>query len=104
VRIQVLAYVTAAWAVVMALAPVLQIRKMLLAGSSSSVSVAYFSLLCVGFALWVSYGLSNHNLIVATPNGVALATGLLTIAVARRLRGFRDEGGGRDLERGTPLQ
>lgn len=45
-----------AWGFVMALAPVLQLVRMLRRRSSEDVSVGYFCLLVPGFLLWVGYG------------------------------------------------
>ena len=53
----VLAATAAAWGILMAISPGLQIRKMLLHRSSREVSIAYFWVLLVGFTLWVAYGL-----------------------------------------------
>jgi len=39
----------ASWALVMAMAPILQIREIVRRGSSEGVSIAYFAVLIVGF-------------------------------------------------------
>jgi len=83
---EVLAFVTAAWAFVMAVSPLLQVRKMVVARSSSTVSLGYFALLSTGFALWVAYGVSKGNAVIVVPNTAALLVGLVTMAVARRFR------------------
>lgn len=82
----VLAPVTATWAVVMALAPILQVRRMLATGSARSVSVGYFALLAVGFALWIAYGVDDGNLVLIVPNSVAFVVDSATIAVALHYR------------------
>lgn len=82
----VLGVVTAAWAGVMALSPLLQIRTMLRERSSRSVSVGYFGVLCAGFCLWVAYGLTRHDPVLVLPNGAALVVGVTTIAIALSLR------------------
>ena len=76
----------ASWGVVMALAPVLQIRRMLDRRSSDDVSIGYFLVLLFGFSLWIAYGLSISNLILIIPNTVAVSVTVLTIAIARRFR------------------
>ena len=48
-----LAVSAAAWGVLMALSPVLQIRRMLRQRSSADVSIGYFAVLLVGFLLWI---------------------------------------------------
>ena len=82
----VLATAASSWAVLMGIAPVLQIRRMLRARSSYGVSVAYFTVLLIGFALWIAYGAAAGIPALVIPNIVALLTGAATIAVAFRLR------------------
>jgi MtN3 and saliva related transmembrane protein len=81
-----LAVAAAAWGVLMGVSPVLQIRRMLRQRSSRDVSVGYFSVLLVGFLLWISYGIASRNLALIVPNAVALLIGVSTIAIALRLR------------------
>lgn len=78
--------VTASWGVAMAASPALQIRAMLATHSSQDVSIGYFIVLSIGFALWIAYGLSTGAAIVWICNVVALVFGLLTVVVALRLR------------------
>ena len=82
-----LAVAAAAWGVLMGVSPVLQIRRMLRQRSSREVSVGYFTILLVGFGLWISYGITSRNLALIVPNTVALLIGVSTIAIALRLRG-----------------
>jgi MtN3 and saliva related transmembrane protein len=81
-----LAVVAASWGVMMALSPVLQLRRILERRSSADLSIAYLSVLQVGFTLWIAYGLSLGNLAIAVPNGVAFLVGAATIAIALRFR------------------
>ena len=81
-----LAVAAAVWGVLMGLSPVLQIRRMLRQRSSRDVSVGYFSVLLVGFLLWISYGIASRNLALIVPNAVALLIGVSTVAIALRLR------------------
>ena len=81
-----LAVAAAAWGVLMGISPVLQIRRMLGQRSSRDVSVGYFSILLVGFGLWISYGIAARNLALIVPNTVALVIGASTVAIALRLR------------------
>jgi MtN3 and saliva related transmembrane protein len=78
----VLAVAAATWGVVMALSPLLQIRRMTRTSSSSDVSIAYFCVLIIGFALWLAYGLAIDNVALIVPNSVALVITTATIAVA----------------------
>jgi len=81
-----LAVAAAAWGVLMGVSPVLQIRRMLRQRSSRDVSVGYFTILLVGFGLWISYGIASRSLALIVPNVVALLIGVGTIAIALRLR------------------
>jgi MtN3 and saliva related transmembrane protein len=81
-----LAVAAAAWGVLMGISPLLQIRQMLRLRSSRDVSVGYFSILLVGFGLWISYGIAARNLALIVPNTVAMIIGATTIAIAVRLR------------------
>jgi MtN3 and saliva related transmembrane protein len=82
----VLAVAASSWAVLMGVAPVLQIRRMLRERSSRDVSVGYFAILLVGFLLWVAYGAAAGILALVIPNIVALLVGTAVIIVAVRLR------------------
>jgi uncharacterized protein with PQ loop repeat len=80
------AIAAATWAVLMALAPLLQIRRMLLRRSAADVSLGYLLILLPGFALWVSYGIASHDVALVIPNSVAFMIALATVLVAMRLR------------------
>lgn len=84
--ITVLGVSAAAWGLVMALSPLLQIRQMWLRRSSDDVSVGFFALLLPGFGLWIAYGTVRSDPVLIVPNVVALLVGVSTIAVARLLR------------------
>jgi MtN3 and saliva related transmembrane protein len=81
-----LAVIAATTGVVMAAAPVLQIRRMFVTRSSKDVSIAYLGVLVVGFGVWISYGISLGNLALIIPNSVAILVTLATIAIALRFR------------------
>ena len=81
-----LAVAAAAWGVLMGVSPVLQIRRMLRQRSSRDVSVGYFTILLVGFGLWISYGVASRDLALIVPNTVALLVGAGTVAIVLRLR------------------
>jgi MtN3 and saliva related transmembrane protein len=82
----VLAVAASSWAVLMGIAPVLQIRRMLRKRSSRDVSIAYFAILLVGFLLWIGYGAAAGLPALVIPNIVATLVGTAVIAVAFRLR------------------
>lgn len=70
----------------MAIAPVLQIRRMLRRRSSADVSLGYLLILLPGFALWAAYGVALGDPYLVAPNVVAFLTGGLTVACALWLR------------------
>jgi uncharacterized protein with PQ loop repeat len=82
----VLATAASAWAVLMGIAPVLQIRRMLRERSSRQISVGYFTILLIGFVLWIAYGAAAGIFALVIPNIVALLVGATVIMVALRLR------------------
>jgi MtN3 and saliva related transmembrane protein len=82
----VLAFAAATWAVLMALGPTLQIRAIVRRRSSRGVSVGYFVILLVGFALWVAYGVASDTVALVVPNTVAFFAALATVIVAIRYR------------------
>ena len=82
----VLAAAASAWAVLMGIAPLLQIRRMLRHQSSREVSVGYFTILLIGFLLWIAYGAAARIPALVIPNAVAVLVGVAVIIVALRLR------------------
>ena len=77
----------AAWGVLMALSPTLQIRRILERRSSKDISLSYLAVLQVGFLLWVAYGLALGNAAIVVPNSVAFLIGVATLIVSLRFRG-----------------
>jgi uncharacterized protein with PQ loop repeat len=86
-----LGLIAATWGVLMAVSPLLQIRRMLSRRSSADVSMAYLAVLQVGFVLWVGYGISLGNLALIVPNSVALTVGIATMAIAWSFRHGRPD-------------
>ena len=82
----VLGVLAASWGVLMAVAPLLQIRRMRERRSSRDVSMAYLGVLQFGFALWAAYGVSLGNAAIVLPNSVAFIVGVVTMLVAWRYR------------------
>ena len=82
----VLATAASSWAVLMGIAPVLQIRRMLREQSSREVSITYFAVLLIGFLLWIAYGSAAGIPALVIPNAVALLIGAAVVIVAHRLR------------------
>lgn len=81
-----LAIAASAWGVLMGVSPVLQIRRMLREHSSRDVSLGYFTVLLIGFLLWIAYGTAAGDLALIIPNSVALLVGALLMIIALRLR------------------
>jgi uncharacterized protein with PQ loop repeat len=82
----ILAVAATVWGIAMAASPLLQVRRMRATGSSADLSIGYLWVLQVGFVLWLSYGLALGNPALVVANAASLTFGLLTIAVARRMR------------------
>jgi MtN3 and saliva related transmembrane protein len=70
----------------MAVSPALQVRRMTQTRSSRDVSIGYLSMLCVGFVLWIAYGISIGNLPMMLTNSASLTFMVATIGVALYLR------------------
>ena len=83
---ETLGVAAAAWGVLMAISPMLQIRRMLERRSSADVSIAYLAVLQFGFVLWIGYGIALGNPVIAVPNTVAALVGAVTMIVAWFLR------------------
>ncbi|GAB3261317.1 SemiSWEET family transporter [Arthrobacter pigmenti] len=84
--VTIFAVAAASWALLMALAPLLQTRRMLQRQSSADVSVAYLLILLPDFALWVAYGIASGDIVLVIPNVVAFIVALSTVMCALRLR------------------
>jgi MtN3 and saliva related transmembrane protein len=82
----VLGVAAGTWGVVMAVSPLLQIRRIVRLQSSEDVSIGYLAVLVVGFSLWIAYGLAIADAALIVPNCVALVVGITTICVALRFR------------------
>lgn len=95
----VLGIAAAAWGVVMALAPILQIRRMIVRRSSADLSLGYFAVLLPGFALWVGYGLSRGDWPLVIPNAIALMVGAVTVVAGIALRRRPGRAAGRSAAR-----
>lgn len=78
--------VAASWGVLMAISPILQIRRMLERRSSADVSIGYLGVLQVGFTLWITYGVALGNPAIIVPNSVAFLVGVLTLTITVRYR------------------
>jgi uncharacterized protein with PQ loop repeat len=78
---------------VMAVSPALQVRRMLQTRSSRDVSLGYLTMLCLGFVLWMAYGISLGNVPMMISNTASLTVMVVTIAVALSFRRRADGAG-----------
>jgi uncharacterized protein with PQ loop repeat len=76
----------AVWGIVMALAPLLQIRRIIVRRSAADLSLGYFGVLLPGFALWAGYGLARGDWPLVIPNVIAFTVGAVTVAVGLVVR------------------
>ena len=94
-----IAVIAGGWGVLMAVAPLLQIRAIVTRGHSDGVSAGHIAVLCVGFVLWLAYGVSIASAPLVITNVVALTTGIATLLVIlhyRRAAGIEAVGGKAD--------
>ena len=54
--------------------------------SSREVSLGYFTILLIGFLLWIAYGVAAGIPALVIPHSVALLVGVAVVIVALRLR------------------
>ncbi|HEU4701491.1 MAG TPA: SemiSWEET family transporter [Conexibacter sp.] len=78
--------IAAASGVVMALSPLLQVRRIRALGESSEVSAGVFQTMRMNASIWLTYGLATANVVILVPNVCALATTTLTLATIKRFR------------------
>jgi len=81
-----LGLVAACMGVLMALAPLLQARRVRVARDSSEVSSGVFLVMRVNATAWLLYGVATANVVLVVPNVVALTTTTATLLVLRRYR------------------
>lgn len=84
--VELFAIAAASWAVLMAVAPLLQVRRMIQRRSSEDISIGYLLILIPGFALWVAYGIASADIALVIPNVVAFLVATTTAVCAFRLR------------------
>jgi uncharacterized protein with PQ loop repeat len=87
----VLAVAATCAGLVMAVSPFFQIRRMFQTRSSRDVSIGYLGLLCTGFVIWMSYGVSIGNAALMITNTASLTFMTITIATALAFRRGRGE-------------
>jgi uncharacterized protein with PQ loop repeat len=92
---QLLAAAATVYGVAGALSILLQARHMRARGASGDVSLRFLGTYVGGYAIWLLYGLSLESVPIVFVNGVGLAAGAVTLAVAVKLRCARLDGSGR---------
>jgi uncharacterized protein with PQ loop repeat len=70
-----------------ALSVLLQARQMLARGASCDVSARFLGVYVGGYAIWLMYGFSLGNLPIISVHALGLVCGVVTLAIALRLRG-----------------
>ena len=88
--VDILGICAGTWGVVMAVAPGMQLRKMVRTRTAADVSLSFFALLLPGYILWVSYGIARGDMVLIVPNLVAFCVAIATMLVALHFR--RDAG------------
>lgn len=89
---KVIATSAATWGFVMALAPALQIRRILGTRSSRDVSAGYYVILVPGFVLWVLHGITVGDPYLVVPNAAATVTAIVLLGCVWRFRPTDVEG------------
>ena len=84
--LDLLGLAAAIWGGLMAISPLLQVRRIVVRQSSADVSLTYLLVLQFGFGLWVAYGFAAANPVVAIPNAIAFVVGVMTLLVTWRYR------------------
>lgn len=80
--VDILGIVATIAGLVMASAPILQIRRMRRTRSSNDVSLLYLAMLNVGFIAFIAYGVSITNYVLIVTNSCSIAIMTITIAIA----------------------
>lgn len=78
--------VAGTWGVLMALAPLAQVRRLVINRSASDVSLGFLVILQIGFVFYLAYGMSIENRLLIVTNTVSILTNGATLTVAMRLR------------------
>lgn len=81
-----LAVVATTFGVLMAISPLLQIRRIRAERTSRGVSTTQLAILVAGFAIWLSYGLAAASWPLIISNAVAVVAHSFWLATAHRFR------------------
>lgn len=81
-----LSILVTAYGLVMAVAPLLQVRQVVRRRSSEGISILYFGMAAIGLASWLAYGLASGSGPLVVVNAVALVVMVTTVVTAHRFR------------------
>jgi MtN3 and saliva related transmembrane protein len=72
-----------------------QLKKCWVTGKAGDLSIKTFSILAVGLALWIAYGLGRGDVVLVAANGISLAlvSGILYFKIRDMTRAHRGRGG-----------
>jgi uncharacterized protein with PQ loop repeat len=91
-----LAVAATSWGVLMALAPLLQVRVILRERDASGTSKTWIVILLVGFVLWFAYGVSTGSVPLIISNTMSGTVALVLLVTAflfgRRPKGAQEAG------------
>jgi MtN3 and saliva related transmembrane protein len=76
-----LASATTCWGVLMALAPLLQVRIVIRRRNSEGASATWIVILLVGFILWLCYGITTGDRPLIITNSASCLIALATLGV-----------------------
>ena len=77
-----LAVAATSWGVLMALAPLLQVRVILRERDASGTSKTWIVILLIGFVLWFAYGVSTGSVPLIISNTMSGTVALILLATA----------------------
>jgi len=84
--VPVLAIAASTTGVMLALAPLLQLRLILTRRHSDDVSIAFLLVVVLGVSMWSAYGLAKDDMFLFLPNLLGAITNLATVLVAWHFR------------------
>ena len=77
-----LAVAATSWGVLMALAPLLQVRVILRERDASGTSKTWIVILLIGFVLWFAYGVSTDSMPLIISNTMSGTVALILLGTA----------------------
>ena len=84
-----LAIAATSWGVLMALAPLLQVRVIIRERDASGTSKTWIAILLMGFVLWFAYGVSTASVPLVISNTMSGTVALILLVTAFRFSSSR---------------